>query len=231
MDTVDTRTGPVAADSRNLGSERHGPFVIAPTTGLSQAARKTDAVLKDDMMQKADAMQESLLSVAGPAPELDGLEELGPQLAWVSLDAPRGLLVCKSLALEATEFVGTITESRVVRVMQDKDGGALCASSNRQLADVGRSGRECASCEDRAGGCFPRWWIAWQDEASGQMFAHTLSQIGTMNFSRYAAKLKRNGLTPSQTMTRLFVEETRRQQAGAVYRRIQFEQDSPFKND
>ena len=62
------------------------------------------------------------------------------------------------------------------------------------------------------------------------MFAHTLSLTGTMNFTRYAAKLKREGLTPSQTQTRIFVEEARRQKAGTVYRRIQFERDDPFRD-
>ena len=241
MDTVDTRTRPVAPDNQNPGSGCHGPFVIAAVTGLSQAAQKNAAVLKNggalklDAMQKADVMQESLLSSSGPAPELDGLEELRPQLAWVSLDAPRSLLVCKSLNIEVPEFLCTIIESRVVRVMQDKDekdrdGGALCASSNRIAADVGRPGRECASCEDRTGCCFPRWWIAWQDEESGQTFAHTLSQTGTLNFTRYAAKLKRDGHMPSEVATRIFVEEARRQKAGTVYRRLQFEQDDPFRD-
>ena len=183
----------------------------------------------------ADAMQGSSLSITGQAPELDGQEELGAQLCWVCLDAPRGLLVCKNLDLEVTEFVGTIVESRVVRVMKDndekdKDGGVFCASFNRQTADVGRPGRECGPCEDRAGCCFPRWWIAWQDEESGQVFAHTLSQTGTLNFTRYAAKLKRDGHAPSEVVTRIFVEEARRQKAGKVYRRLQFEQDDPFRD-
>ena len=128
------------------------------------------------------------------------------------------------------EFVGTIVESRVVRVMKDKDGGVFCASSNRQTADVGRPGRECGPCEDRNGCCFPRWWIAWREEESGQVFAHTLSQTGTMNFTRYAAKLKRDGHAPSDVVTRIFVEEARRQKAGTVYRRLQFEQDDPFRD-
>ncbi|MGI4791090.1 MAG: hypothetical protein ACRYFS_19865 [Janthinobacterium lividum] len=183
----------------------------------------------------ADAMQESLLSVSSHAPELDGLEELGPQLAWVSLDAPRGLLVCKNLDVEVCEFVGTIVESRVVRVMKDNDekdrnGGVFCASSNRQIADVGRPGRECGSCEDRKGCCFPRWWIAWREEESGQTFAHTLSQAGTMNFTRYAAKLRREGHVPSDVVTRIFVEEARRQNAATLYRRLQFEQEDPFRD-
>lgn len=178
----------------------------------------------------ADAMQDSPLTASGHAPELDGQEELGAQLCWVSLDAPRGLLVCKNLDMEVKEFVGTIVESRVVRVMKDKDGGVFCASSNRQTADVGRPGRECGPCEDRDGCCFPRWWIAWREEESGQTFAHTLSQTGTMNFTRYAAKLKRDGHVPSEVVTRIFVEEARRQKAGTVYRRLQFEQDDPFRD-
>ena len=179
---------------------------------------------------QADTMQGSPLSSPGHAPELDGQEELGPQVVWVSLDAPRGLLVCHGLGLEAAEFVGTVVESRVVRVLADGDGGALCASSNRRTADVGRPGRECGPCEDRQTCCFPRWWIAWQEEETGRIFAHTLSQTGTMNFSRYAAKLKREGVTPGQVLTRLFVEEARRQKAGTTYRRLQFEQDDPFRD-
>ncbi len=176
-----------------------------------------------------DAMQQSPLAAgSGQAPELDGQEELGPSLNWVSLDAPRGLLVCKNLDLEVTQFIGTLVESRVVRVMKDNDGSVFCASSNRSVADVGRPGRECATCEDRSESCFPRWWIAWQEEDSGQVFAHTLSQTGTLNFSRYVGKLERQGIKPSQTQTRLYVEEARRQKAGTVYRRLQFEQHDPF---
>ena len=176
-----------------------------------------------------DAMQQSPLAAASQsAPELDGQEELGPSLNWVSLDAPRGLLVCKNLDLEVMEFIGTLVESRVVRVMKDNDGTVFCASSNRSVADVGRPGRECATCEDRGESCFPRWCIAWQEEDSGQVFAHTLSQTGTLNFTRYVSKLERQGLKPSQTQTRLFVEEARRQKAGTVYRRLQFEQHDPF---
>ena len=75
--------------------------------------------------------------------ELDGQEELGRLLNWVSLDAPRGLLVCQNLGLEVSEFIGTILESRVVRVMKDSDGTVFCASANRLVADTGRPGREC----------------------------------------------------------------------------------------
>ena len=225
-----TQTRPTAAgDHETDYVDRSAP---APTAGRQRRpenAASTEAVPQRSA-DLADAMQDSSLAATGHAPELDGQEELGPQLAWVSLDAPRGLLVCKNLDLEVAEFVGTIVESRVVRVMKDKDGGVFCASSNRIAADVGRPGKECASCEDRAGGCFPRWWIAWQEEESGQVFAHTLSQTGTLNFTRYVAKLKRDGLTPSRTVTRLFVEEARRQKAGTAYRRIQFEQDDPFRD-
>ncbi len=233
-----TQQRPSAAQPRERAEDHTGsddPFVPASTSqrrngggtqspvAMPQEAEPKGAVL-------ADAMQDSPLTASGPAPELDGQEELGAQLCWVSLDSPRGLLVCKNLDLEVREFVGTIVESRVVRVMKDKDGGVFCASSNRQTADVGRPGRECSSCEDREGCCFPRWWIAWREEESGQVFAHTLSQTGTMNFTRYAAKLKRDGHVPSEVLTRIFVEEARRQKAGTVYRRLQFEQDDPFRD-
>lgn len=62
------------------------------------------------------------------------------------------------------------------------------------------------------------------------MFAHSLSQTGTLNFTCYAAKLRREGLTPGQVLTRLFVEGARWQKAETVYRRIPFEQDDSFKN-
>lgn len=239
-ETMRTQTRPAAAEDHE--SDYADPFVAVPIlrqrNGAASSERtsaplpKQEAILpKQEAILKNDVMQESLLSAASPVPELDGQEELGPQLAWVSLDAPRGLLVCKNLDLEVAEFVGTIIESRVVRVMKDKDGGVYCASSNRIAADLGRPGKECAFCEDRAGACFPRWWIAWQEETSGQVFAHTLSQTGTLNFTRYAAKLKREGLTPSQTVTRLFVEEARRQKIGTTYRRIQFEREDPFRDE
>ena len=51
-----------------------------------------------------------------------------------------------------------------------------------------------------------------------------------MNFTRYAAKLKRDGHVPSEVVTRIFVEEARRQKAGTTYRRLQFEQDDPFRD-
>ena len=227
-----TQTRPAAAE--NTESDYADPFVATPLLRQRDEAAPSEraSVLpkKQDLALKNDAMQDSPLAASGPAPELDGQEELGAQLCWVSLDAPRGLLVCKNLDLEVMEFVGTIVESRVVRVMKDKDGGVFCASSNRQTADVGRPGRECSSCEDRDGCCFPRWWIAWREEESGQTFAHTLSQTGTMNFTRYAAKLKRDGHVPSEVLTRIFVEEARRQKAGTVYRRLQFEQDDPFRD-
>lgn len=186
----------------------------------------------------SDPIQISRLASPSHVPELDGEEELGPPLAWVSLDAERGLLVCDALGLETRQFIGTVAESRVVRVMQDRDGAVLCASSDRLVADVGRPGRECPACEEKGACCFPRWRIAWQevvtgqDEGGGQVFAHTLSRTGTLNFTCYAARLRREGLTPGQVRTRLFVEEARRQTAGATRRHIQFErivsEEEPF---
>ena len=184
-----------------------------------------------------DAMQASRLTARSHAPELDGQEELGPPLAWVSLDVPRGLLVCRNPGLEVRQFIGIIAESRVVRVMKERDekdreGAVLCASSDRRTADLGRPGRECAACEEKGAFCFPRWWIAWQCIETGQVFAHTLCRTGTLNFTRYAAGLRREGLTPGQVTTRLFVEDACRQTAGAVRRHVQFERvtsdEEPF---
>jgi hypothetical protein len=95
-----------------------------------------------------------------PAQQLNGFEEFGLLRNWVSFDAPRGKLVCRNLNGEYDEFVGTILESRVVRVMKDEDGNIYCSSSDRITADAGQPGKECATCEDRDAHCFRRWWIA-----------------------------------------------------------------------
>ena len=221
QETADPRTRGqrLAADLQEKavqGEEAAGDFLPVPTD--------TDAPEASCLPAPPTSAEEAERS----AMELGGMDELGPLLNWVSLDAPRGLLVCKNLDLEVGEFVGTILESRVVRVMKDGDGTVFCASSNRMVADTGRPGRECLSCEDRGEHCFPRWWIAWTEEESGMVFAHTLSQTGTLNFTRYVGKLKREGLLPSQVVTRLFVEEAKRQKTGTSYRRLQFEQSDPF---
>ena len=158
-----------------------------------------------------------------PPGQLDGIEEFGLMRNWVSFDAQRGKLICRNLNGEYEEFTGTILESRVVRVLKDEDGNVLCGSSNRTCADVGRTGLVCASCEDNDTHCFARWWIAWQDMDSGLVFAHTLSQTGSLNFNRYANQLLAEGLEPSQVLTRIFVEEARRHKTNTVYRRLQFE--------
>lgn len=154
----------------------------------------------------------------------------GPHLHWVSLDARTGRLVCPSLDLDVEEFVGLITESRLVRVFGSGQGGqdeeesedALCASENRQVADHGRPGRECACCEDRRV-CTPRWWIAWEKLDCRLTFAHTLSAAGTVSFTRYALALRREGLRPQEVLTRLSVEELHRAGAGTLFRRLRFE--------
>lgn len=158
-----------------------------------------------------------------PPNELHGIEEFGTQRNWVSFDAQRGLMVCPNLGAEYDEFAATILESHVVRVMKDEDGKVTCASSDRLIADTGRPGRLCDTCEDQGVSCFPRWWVAWQELDSGIIFAHTLSQTGTMNFMRYANSLLKDGILPSQVVTRLFVEEATRKKTNTVYRRIQFE--------
>lgn len=158
-----------------------------------------------------------------PPDQLDGIQEFGLMRNWVSFDAQRGKLVCRNLNAEHDEFIATILESRVVRVMKDEDGNVLCSSSDRLTADTGRPGRACEACEDRDEACFRRWLIAWQDLDSGLIFAHTLSQTGSLNFNRYANMLLAEGLLPSQVVTRIFVEEARRQKTNTVYRRVQFE--------
>lgn len=158
-----------------------------------------------------------------PPEELNGIHEFGLMRNWVSFDAQRGKLVCRNLNAEYDEFVGTILESRVVRVMKDEDGNIVCSAVDRVTADTGRPGRLCEVCEDRDSHCFRRWWIAWQDLETGLVFAHTLSQTGSLNFNRYANGLLSQGLLPSQVLTRIFVEEARRQKANTVYRRVQFE--------
>ncbi len=193
---------------------------------------------KERAGEDGDAMQASQFTARIHAPELDGQEEMGPPLAWVSLEAERGLLVCDALGLEVRQFIGTVAGSRVVRVMQDGDGTVLCASSDRLMADIGRPGRECQACEEKGACCFPRWLIAWQevvmgqDEGSGQIFTHTLCRTGTLNFTRYAARLRREGLTPGRVTTRLFVEDAGRQTPGPVRRHVQFErvtsEEEPF---
>jgi len=169
----------------------------------------------------------------------------GPSPQWVSLDARTGRLVCPSLGLEADEFTGRITRSRLVRVFgsrqgeqdentqdEEEGGGALCASENRQVADHGRPGRECAGCEDRRV-CTPRWRIVWEahpEEEPGSRlasarttFAHTLSAAGTVSFTRYALALRREGLRPQKVLTRLSVEELPRSGAETPHRRLRFE--------
>jgi len=160
---------------------------------------------------------------AMPAAQLEGIEEFGSLRNWLSFDAPRGRLVCKSLETEYAEFQGVIVESRVVRVMKDEDGSVLCASTDRAIADTGRVGRECADCEDRDEHCFPRWCISWRDSESGLTFAHTLSTTASFNFTRYANALQKEARQPDEVMTRIYVEEAKRQKTGTIYRRLQFE--------
>lgn len=175
-----------------------------------------------------NAPQASRLTALPPAPETgkEETEEHREPASWVALDALRGLLVCRELGLEVAEFIGVIMDSRLVRVMQEDDteeavGIILCASSNRLTSDLGRPGRECGPCEEKGVCCFPHWRIAWrevavsQDRGRGRMFAHTLSRIGTLNFTRYAARLEREGLSVGRVITRLFAEKG--------YRHVQFE--------
>ena len=171
-------------------------------------------------------------------PPEDGLLKDGPHAppCWVSLDLRRGRLVCAGLNLTAEQLVGRITEKRLVRVFADcadddekehEEEGALCASSDRRVADHGRPGRECGGCAD-LGACTPRWRILW--EAIGKeepgtclTFAHTLSAADTVRLTRYALALRREGLQLLDVLTRISAEEVRRAGTGQVRWRLRFE--------
>ena len=156
----------------------------------------------------------------GDLPAMREEEGLRAQLHWVSLDARTGRLLCPSLSLEAAHLTGRITEKRLVRVFTDghgagrhgeEEGGALCASSDRRVADHGRPGRECAWCED-LGACTPRWRVAWEEcgdeePGTGLVFAHTLSAADTVRLTRYALALRREGLRLQEVLTRISTEE------------------------
>ena len=158
-----------------------------------------------------------------PPNQLNGIEEFGHLRNWVSFDPQRGRFICRNLDFDTDEFLGTIVESRAVRVMKDVDGNVFCSSSDRVISDTGREGKSCAECEDKGIHCFPRWWIAWEELESGLIYAHTLSQTGTMNFNAFANGLLRQGITPGKVLTRIYVEEAERKKARTTYRRVQFE--------
>lgn len=191
---------PEAAHDMQMNGFGHGPVIEPPIAPTSLV----------------EAPQEVAI-------ELRGMEEFGLQRNWVSFEAQRGKLVCRALGSEYEEFSAIVLESRVVRAMKDDDGNILCSAIDLKMADTGRPGRICETCEDRHAGCQPRWWIAWQELETGCIFAHTLSQTGSMNFNRYANRLLQEKLYPSQVITRIFVEEAHRQKTNTLYRRIQFE--------
>ena len=178
-------------------------------------------------------------SFAEEGPPEDGSLGDGPRMLprRVSLDARLGRLVCPDLSLEADHFVGRITEKRLVCVFvdghddvedeHDEVEGALCASSDRRVADHGRPGRECGGCADR-GACTPRWRIQWEGVAkekpgTGLLFAHTLSAADTVRLTRYALALRREELRLPEVLTRISVEEARRPGARRVRWCLRFE--------
>lgn len=209
---------------QNNGTARTAKVPIPAETAAVPVPAFQDRTAAQEMTAARASVPEETGEIPSiPSGELEGMEEFGSLRNWVSFDAPRGKLVCRSQEAEYEEFQAIILESRAVRTMKDEDGNVLCASSDRVTADTGRIGLECATCEDRDVHCFPRWWIAWADTESGLLFAHTLSRTGTFNFQRYVTRLLREKLTPGQVLTRIFVEEARRQKTGTLYRRIQFE--------
>jgi len=170
-------------------------------------------------------------------PPEDARLQDGPQtpLRWVSLDARLGRLVCPGLSLGTDPLVGRITQKRLVRVFADghgegepdQDEGALCASSDRRVADHGRPGRDCGGCADR-GACTPRWRIVWEEvgkeePGTGLAFAHTLSAADTVRLTRYALALQREGLRLPEVLTRISVEGVRRPETERVHWRLRFE--------
>lgn len=154
--------------------------------------------------------------------ELNGMEEFS-SLHWLSFDPQTGKLVCRTLGLEFDDLIGAIRESKVVRLMKDEDGLVFCGSGDRRVADVGRPGRECATCEDKDVHCFPRWQITIEELGSGMVFAHTLSMTGSTNFNAYANRLVSEGLKPSEVLTRVYVETAHRKKTHTAYKRLQFE--------
>ena len=175
---------------------------------------------------------------AGDLPVHD-LDHRRPPMYWVSLDARTGRLCCPRLHLEADQFIGRITEKRLVRVFggglgagDAEEEGAVCASDNRRVADHGRPGRECGTCEERRAPCTPRWRIAWEgqevDVPGGATCAHTLSGADTVAFTRYALALRREGLRPGEVLTRISTEGFRPPGGEKTRWRLRFEKiDNP----
>ena len=176
---------------------------------------------------------------AGDLPAHD-LDHKRPPLYWVSLDARTGRLCCPRLGLNTEQFIGRITEKRLVRVFGGglgacgaEEDGAVCASDNRRVADYGRPGRECGTCEERHAPCAPRWRIVWEGQevntpGSGEPFAHTLSGADTVAFTRYALALRRAGLRPGEVLTRIGVEGLRPSGGEKTHWRLRFEKlDDP----
>ena len=161
--------------------------------------------------------------------ELDGWEEFSTtSLFWVSLNPQKGVIECKRLGLAWTEILCQIVDCRVIRVAKDEDGLVFCYSLDRVQATERNPRYEgstfCAECPYRDKECSHRWWLAFfVPEYPDILFAHTLSRMGSLNFHIYAYRLLREGMSPSQVLTRIYVEEARRRRQGTMYRRLAFE--------
>ena len=151
----------------------------------------------------------------------DGIPNIRP-VYWLTFDACKGVLVWKGTRVEFEDLLCVIVHATAVRVFCDSGGKVVCASDNRETANIGRPGLICARCEDRDAPCRLRWRIWLQELESGSIFAHTLSVTGSMNFVNYADGLQQQGHLPGEVITNVFVQNFERKRTGLSFRRLQF---------
>ena len=167
-------------------------------------------------------LQDTELSQALDPPYLNDHRYLG-EARWLTFDACKGVLLCRSLKTEYEELIGVIVRYEPVRVLTDGGGHVRCSSDDCKTANRGRPGRTCGPCEDRGMTCRVRGRIWIKDVEHGYLFAHTLSVTGTMNFVRYSAKLQTRGRLVAQEVTCVFSQRVERKRTGLSYRNLQFD--------
>ena len=163
-------------------------------------------------------------TTACPAPSwhTDGRPDFREQVRWLTFDAVRGMLLCKSLRTEVDEMLCVIVYVTQVRALTEPGGKVTCASEDREVPLFGRTGTRCAACPDRDGPCRLRWRLWLREVESNTLFAHTLSVTASANFERYADALQEQGHLPPEVVTNVFAEEFRRRRTGLTFRRLQF---------